>query len=123
MAAAMHLLHQLRYLLCCFCRGANNQDICGLVLVKELLQFWRSEVLPTVKQLDLRHLPRIPADTPMFDVLRLFQVWKATPVVQYPGVAWVQDWHCCYVLDLPFVSRACIPDVGHVHNSRPGSLA
>ncbi|KAF6253868.1 hypothetical protein COO60DRAFT_1273472 [Scenedesmus sp. NREL 46B-D3] len=55
-------------------RGSNEQDVVGLVLVKELLQFWRSPDSPRISQLDVRCMPRIPADTPMFDVLRLFQV-------------------------------------------------
>jgi CBS domain containing-hemolysin-like protein len=56
------------------CRGSNEQDVIGLVLVKELLQFWRSPDSPRIGQLDVRYMPHIPADTPMFDVLRLFQV-------------------------------------------------
>jgi hypothetical protein len=58
----------------CHFRGSNEQDIIGLVLVKELLQFWRSPDSPRIGQLDVRYMPHIPADTPMFDVLRLFQV-------------------------------------------------
>lgn len=68
------LLRCFCYYSLCLCRGDDKNDICGLVLVKEMLQFWRAETPPTVDQLDLRHMPRIPADTPMFDVLRLFQV-------------------------------------------------
>lgn len=50
-------------------------DFAGLILVKEVLQFWRCAETPRVSQLCLRPLPRLPADTPMFDMLRFFQVW------------------------------------------------
>lgn len=62
---------------CCvtfFARGSNQDDVIGLILVKELLQFWQAKDAPCVSQLEIRPMPHIPADTPMFDVLRLFQV-------------------------------------------------
>eukprot|EP00775_Hariotina_reticulata_P004275 gene4275-4529_t len=54
-------------------RGSNRDDVIGLILVKELLQFWQAKDAPCVRQLEIRPMPHIPADTPMFDVLRLFQ--------------------------------------------------
>lgn len=55
-------------------RGNDPTDFAGLILVKEVLQFWRCPETPRVSQLSLRPCPRLPADTPMFDMLRFFQV-------------------------------------------------
>jgi metal transporter CNNM len=55
-------------------RADNRSDLLGLILVKEVLQFWRCKDPPRISQLALRPLPRLPAETPMFDVLRYFQV-------------------------------------------------
>jgi hypothetical protein len=55
-------------------RGNDPTDFAGLILVKEVLQFWRCPETPRVSQLSLRPFPRLPADTPMFDMLRFFQV-------------------------------------------------
>ncbi len=38
-----------------------------------VLQFWRCQDIPTVADIRMRALPKIPVDTPMFDVLNLFQ--------------------------------------------------
>ena len=46
----------------------------GLILVKEIIKFWRCEKEPLVGDLRLRPLPQLPWQTPMFDVMRLFQV-------------------------------------------------
>jgi hypothetical protein len=56
------------------CRGNDPTDFAGLILVKEVLQFWRCPETPRVSQLSMRPFPRLPADTPMFDMLRFFQV-------------------------------------------------
>ncbi|GBF93780.1 hypothetical protein Rsub_06112 [Raphidocelis subcapitata] len=55
------------------CRASDPTDLIGLVLVKEVLQFWRSKQPPRVSQLTLRQLPRLPADARLYDVLKLFQ--------------------------------------------------
>jgi hypothetical protein len=55
-------------------RGNDPTDFAGLILVKEVLQFWRCPETPRVSQLSMRPFPRLPADTPMFDMLRFFQV-------------------------------------------------
>lgn len=58
-------------------RGSDRCDIHGLILVKEALKFMHRPAgapLPRIDGLALRRLPRLPADTPLFDVLRFFQV-------------------------------------------------
>lgn len=55
-------------------RGTDRSDFAGLILVKEVLQFWRCAETPRVSQLSMRPLPRLSAVTPMFDMLRYFQV-------------------------------------------------
>ncbi len=50
-----------------------------------LLQFWRCRKIPTVADIRMRYLPKIPVDTPMFDVLNLFQA---------SGNAMSQTCHC-----------------------------
>lgn len=56
------------------CRGEDRSDIMGLILVKDLLQFWQCAESPVVRQLRMRPLPKLPVSTPMFDVLNFFQV-------------------------------------------------
>jgi hypothetical protein len=60
----------------CTPRGTDRSDLLGLILVKEVLQFWRCKTPPRVGQLQLRALPRLPADTRMFELLKIFQVGR-----------------------------------------------
>jgi hypothetical protein len=59
-------------------RGADPDAIIGLMLIKDLLHYWRAPRMgdqePHVRDLRLRPMPAIPVETPMFDVLNLFQV-------------------------------------------------
>jgi hypothetical protein len=75
-------------------RGSNPEEIKGLILVKELLQFWQAQNAPCVSQLDIRPMPHIPADTPMFDVLRLFQVCEEGGRFD---ICWSQSLRLCHV--------------------------
>jgi hypothetical protein len=54
-------------------RRDDTSDLIGLILVKEVLQFWRCAHAPRVSQLCMRPLPQLPVTTPMFDMLRYFQ--------------------------------------------------
>jgi metal transporter CNNM len=65
------------------CRGNDPTDFAGLILVKEVLQFWRCPETPRVSQLSMRPFPRLPADTPMFDMLRFFQVRRRLQFTTY----------------------------------------
>lgn len=55
----------------------------GLLLIKDLLHYWRCEDTPLVRDMRMRPLPAIPVDTPMFDVLNLFQVCGCVGVRGY----------------------------------------
>ncbi|MEW5317714.1 MAG: hypothetical protein WDW38_008993 [Sanguina aurantia] len=57
-------------------RDGNRSDIVGLILVKELLQYKMSSDVP-VELLKMRSLPRLPATTPMYDMLKLFQTGRS----------------------------------------------
>lgn len=57
-------------------RHPNKSDILGIILVKELLQYKMSEAVP-VALLKMRSLPRLPASTPMYDMLKLFQTGRS----------------------------------------------
>ncbi|MEW5303613.1 MAG: hypothetical protein WDW36_006288 [Sanguina aurantia] len=57
-------------------REGNRSDIVGLILVKELLQYKMSSDVP-VELLKMRSLPRLPATTPMYDMLKLFQTGRS----------------------------------------------
>lgn len=57
-------------------RAGDPLDIVGLVLVKELLQYRSSEAVP-VSMLRLRSLPRLPAATAMYDMLKLFRTGRS----------------------------------------------
>lgn len=46
----------------------------GLVLVKSLLQHWRSSVSPMVSTLQLCPMLCVAHSTPLFELLRIFQV-------------------------------------------------
>jgi Mg2+/Co2+ transporter CorC len=73
-------------------RGNDPSDFAGLILVKEVLQFWRCPETPRVSQLSLRPFPRLPADTPMFDMLRFFQVGPT--VLHFCTVLYGTALHC-----------------------------
>ncbi|GLC35752.1 hypothetical protein PLESTB_000490500 [Pleodorina starrii] len=59
-------------------REGDRGDVVGLVLVKELLQYrlGSSEEVP-VDMLRMRSIPRLPATTRMYDMLRLFQTGRS----------------------------------------------
>ncbi|GLI68918.1 hypothetical protein VaNZ11_013338, partial [Volvox africanus] len=59
-------------------REGDRGDVVGLVLVKELLQYrlGSSEDVP-VSMLRIRSIPRLPATTRMYDMLRLFQTGRS----------------------------------------------
>ena len=54
--------------------GSDRTDVIGLILIKELLRFWRTDATPAAGDLRMRVLPRMPYDTAMFDMLNFFQV-------------------------------------------------
>ncbi|KAG1681362.1 hypothetical protein FOA52_007410 [Chlamydomonas sp. UWO 241] len=54
----------------------NREDIVGIILVKELLQYKISQQVP-VAMVKMRSLPRLPASTPMYDLLKLFQTGRS----------------------------------------------
>ncbi|GFR41206.1 hypothetical protein Agub_g1876, partial [Astrephomene gubernaculifera] len=58
--------------------AGERSQVVGLLLVKELLQYrlGSSEVVP-VDMLRMRSIPRLPATTPMYDMLRLFQTGRS----------------------------------------------
>jgi hypothetical protein len=58
-------------------QGSNRKDIIGLILAKELVQYWSAEQPPLVKDVLMRPFLRVPADTPMFDMLNLFQIGRS----------------------------------------------
>ncbi|KAG2442805.1 hypothetical protein HXX76_002884 [Chlamydomonas incerta] len=56
----------------------DRGDVVGLVLVKELLQYRLGSSGPVpVGMLRMRSIPRLPATTPMYDMLRLFQTGRS----------------------------------------------
>ncbi|MEW5311154.1 MAG: hypothetical protein WDW38_002892 [Sanguina aurantia] len=61
-------------------RGGNRRDILGLLLVKELVLVNPLDHLP-VGALRLRELPRLEGETPMYDLLRLFETGKSHMVL------------------------------------------
>jgi metal transporter CNNM len=65
-------------------RGTDRADLVGLILAKELLHFWGagggaagSPPPPRVGDLLLRQLPRLPADTSLYDLLNVFQTGRS----------------------------------------------
>ncbi|KXZ56625.1 hypothetical protein GPECTOR_1g563 [Gonium pectorale] len=59
-------------------RAGDRSDVAGLLLVKELLQYrLGSSAAVPVDMLRLRSIPRLPATTPMYDMLRLFQTGRS----------------------------------------------
>ncbi|KAF8064507.1 CBSDUF1 [Scenedesmus sp. PABB004] len=60
--------------------GGDRSAIIGLILVKELLQYKTHQEVP-VRDVRMRSLPRLPADTPMYDMLKLFQTGRSHMVV------------------------------------------
>ena len=54
--------------------GSDRTDVIGLILIKELLRFWRTDATPAAGDLRMRVLPRMPYDTAMFDMLNFFPV-------------------------------------------------
>lgn len=62
-------------------RGNDRTDIVGLILVKELLQYSILEGAVSVSQVRMRSLRRLPADTPMYDMLKLFELGRCHMVV------------------------------------------
>ncbi|KAG2489018.1 hypothetical protein HYH03_012456 [Edaphochlamys debaryana] len=57
-------------------RESNRKALIGLILVKELVLINPADMLP-VSSLRLRELPRLAADTPMYDMLKLFETGKS----------------------------------------------
>jgi metal transporter CNNM len=57
-------------------REGNRKAIMGLILVKELVLINPADNTP-VSSLRLRELPRLAADTPMYDMLKLFETGKS----------------------------------------------
>ncbi|GLC43679.1 hypothetical protein PLESTM_001503800 [Pleodorina starrii] len=57
-------------------REGNRKAIMGLILVKELVLINPADNTP-VHSLRLRELPRLAADTPMYDMLKLFETGKS----------------------------------------------
>lgn len=57
-----------------------RRDILGLLLVKELVLVNPLDHLP-VGALRLRELPRLEGETPMYDLLRLFETGKSHMVL------------------------------------------
>ncbi|KAG2449851.1 hypothetical protein HYH02_005374 [Chlamydomonas schloesseri] len=57
-------------------REGNRKSIMGLILVKELVLINPGDNTP-VSALRLRELPRLAADTPMYDMLKLFETGKS----------------------------------------------
>ncbi|GIL43138.1 hypothetical protein Vafri_965 [Volvox africanus] len=59
-------------------REGDRGDVVGLVLVKELLQYrLGSSADVPVSMLRIRSIPRLPATTRMYDMLRLFQTGRS----------------------------------------------
>ncbi|KXZ48422.1 hypothetical protein GPECTOR_28g830 [Gonium pectorale] len=90
-------------------REGNRKAIIGLILVKELVLVNPADVTP-VSALRLRELPRLAADTPMYDMLKLFETGKShmavltrptgagagagaavSPAVGPGGMPWAED--------------------------------
>ncbi|PNW70423.1 hypothetical protein CHLRE_17g719250v5 [Chlamydomonas reinhardtii] len=69
-------------------REGNRKAIIGLILVKELVLINPGDNT-TVSALRLRELPRLAADTPMYDMLKLFETGKSHMAVltRAPGAA------------------------------------
>eukprot|EP00195_Chlamydomonas_chlamydogama_P007783 CAMPEP_0202891134 /NCGR_PEP_ID=MMETSP1392-20130828/1288_1 /ASSEMBLY_ACC=CAM_ASM_000868 /TAXON_ID=225041 /ORGANISM="Chlamydomonas chlamydogama, Strain SAG 11-48b" /LENGTH=783 /DNA_ID=CAMNT_0049574813 /DNA_START=91 /DNA_END=2442 /DNA_ORIENTATION=- len=57
-------------------REGNRADIAGLVLAKEMVLVSPADRV-RVDSLHIRELPRLPADTQMYDMLRLFQTGRS----------------------------------------------
>lgn len=57
-------------------RDGNRKDILGLILSKELVLIDPSDHL-AVSQLKIRQMPHLSADTPMYDMLKLFETGKS----------------------------------------------
>lgn len=73
----MHLPSHLKTVsLCTACPNTYRKDIVGLILAKELIMVDPAQN-KYVKDLCLRSLPKVPAKTPMYDLLRLFQTGKS----------------------------------------------
>jgi len=66
-------------------RAADRTSLVGLILAKELLHFWGAGggtgpgalAAPKVGDLLLRQLPRLPADTSLYDLLNVFQTGRS----------------------------------------------
>ncbi|EFJ52015.1 hypothetical protein VOLCADRAFT_103216 [Volvox carteri f. nagariensis] len=59
-------------------RAGDRREVVGLVLVKELLQYrLGSSTDVPVAMLRIRSIPRLPATTRMYDMLRLFQTGRS----------------------------------------------
>ena len=69
--------------------GTDRSDIVGLILIKELLRFFRTDATPAVGDLRMRVLPRMPYDTAMFDMLNFFQTGRSHMV------RWCCGWLLC----------------------------
>ncbi|KAG2437901.1 hypothetical protein HXX76_005517 [Chlamydomonas incerta] len=69
-------------------REGSRKAIIGLILVKELVLINPGDNTP-VSALRLRELPRLAADTPMYDMLKLFETGKSHMAVltRAPGAA------------------------------------
>ncbi|KAF5837488.1 hypothetical protein DUNSADRAFT_4290 [Dunaliella salina] len=57
-------------------KGRNRSDIVGVIMIKELLLVNPADQLP-VSSLNVRELPHLPADTPMYDMLKVFESGKS----------------------------------------------
>ncbi|WIA23214.1 hypothetical protein OEZ86_010102 [Tetradesmus obliquus] len=60
--------------------GGDRRSIVGLVLVKDLLRH-APDGSVALGQLQMRPLPRVPADTPMYDMFKLFQTGRSHMVL------------------------------------------
>jgi metal transporter CNNM len=65
-------------------KGSDRTELVGLILAKELLHFWGAggegagaAPPPRVGELLLRQLPRLPADTSLYDLLNVFQTGRS----------------------------------------------
>mmetsp|Transcript_20191 Transcript_20191/g.56245 ORF Transcript_20191/g.56245 Transcript_20191/m.56245 type:complete len:781 (+) Transcript_20191:38-2380(+) len=57
-------------------KDRNRSDIVGVIMIKEMLLVNPADQLP-VSSLNIRELPHLPADTPMYDMLKVFESGKS----------------------------------------------
>ncbi|KAI8473576.1 MAG: hypothetical protein J3K34DRAFT_518869 [Monoraphidium minutum] len=88
-------------------RDGDRFDMIGLIIVKELLQYKVADAVP-VAHVRMRSLPRLSADTPMYDMLKLFQTGRS---------------HMVVLTDSPAAARAAVAEAAAADKESNGAAA